>query len=535
MVSSVLFCTRMLMPLLRRTLSVAMTLLCLAGVGAQAKTLRYAPESDALSLDPHGALVARTQMVQSWIYEPLVRFGKELKPEPALAESYTRIAPEVWRFKLRANVRFHDGAALSADDVVFSVQRALSPRSAIRVLLTSIKEARKVDDVTVDIVTHAPQPMLDRELTFLFIVSKGWAERNNAVEVANLRGGEGFASNHANGTGPYMLRSREAGHRTVLSRNPNWWDQVEGNVTELVLTPIANDGTRVAALMSGAVDLIEPVPVQDVAQVDDHPALKVLKREELRIVFLGMDVARDELPASSVKGRNPFKDVRVRRALYHAIDAEAIRGRVMRGLATPRATLLAPGVEGYDPAFDRRLPYDVQTARELLAEAGYPDGFEMTLDCPNDRLLADEQICQAIAAMLSQAGIRTTPLVQPSARYMPKLMSRNTGLFLGGWLIATADGLNPINALLVSPGPGRGAQNIGGYANPQLDTLASEIATESDLERRRRLIGRVMRIYRTDVIQVPLHQQWLAWGLREQIDAVQPPDNMMRPQWITMH
>jgi peptide/nickel transport system substrate-binding protein len=507
------------------------SVLFLSAFSASAASLRYAPESDALTLDPHGALVARTQMMQGWLYEGLVRFDRDMKCQPALAESYERTAPDTWRFDLRA-ARFHDGSVLHADDVVFSVERALSQRSAVRVLFGSIKEARKVDDDTVDIVTHAPNPILDRELTMLFIVSKSWAEKNGAVPVATLRDG-GFAAANENGTGPFVLQSRDAGTRSVLSLNDKWWDKPEGNVTELVMTPIANDGARVAALLSGAVDLVEPLPVQAVAQIEGTAGFAVIKRPEDRVVFLGMDVTRDELAGSDMKA-NPLKDRRVRQALYQAIDVEAIRTQVMRGLATPRATLLVPGVEGYDTAFDDRHPYDIAKARGLLAEAGQANGFDITIDCPSDRFVADDQICQAVAAMLAQIGVRATPNVQPSARFFPRLMSRQTSLFLAGWLVATGDAYNPINALLMTPGPGGGAQNIGGYSNPRVDALARTIAIEGDSVRRRAEIAEVMRIYKDDVIQIPLHQQWIAWGARTGIQAVAPPDNMMRPHWISV-
>jgi peptide/nickel transport system substrate-binding protein len=516
-------------PIARLLLSVF--LLSAFAAPAAAATLRYAPESDALTLDPHGALVARTQMVQGWIYEGLVRFDREMRVQPALAESYARTAPDTWRFRLRS-ARFHDGTVMTADDVVFSVQRALSPRSAVRVLFTSVKEVRKVDGSTVDVVTHAPNPILDRELTMLFIVSKDWAQRNNATEVATPRDG-GFAATNENGTGPFVLQRRDVGSRSVLTLNERWWDRPDGNVTELVMTPIANDGTRIAALLSGAVDLVEPLPVQAVAQVENAAGFRVIRRPEDRVVFLGIDVARNELAGSDLKA-NPLKDRRVRRALYHAIDIEAIRTQVMRGLATPRATLLVPGVEGYDPALDQRYPYDVMAARELLADAGYPNGFDIALDCPNDRLVADEQICQAVSAMLRQAGIRATPNVQPSARFFPRLQARQTSLFLAGWLVATADGYNPINALLVTPGGGAGTQNIGGYSNPQLDALARTIGVEGDPARRRAAIAEVMRIYKEDVIQIPLHQQWIAWGARAGVEAVAAPDNMLRPHWVTV-
>ena len=498
---------------------------------AGAVTLRYAPESDALTLDPHGALVARTQMMQGWLCEGLVRFDKDMKSEPALAESYVRTAPDTWRFDLRP-ARFHDGTELNADDVVFSIERALSPRSAVRVLFGSIKEARKVDEDTVDIVTHAPNPILDRELTMLFIISKDWAERNHAVEVATLRDG-GYAAANENGTGPFVLKSRDAGTRSVLERNASWWDKPVGNVTEVVMTPIASEGTRIAALLYGAVDLIEPLPVQAVAQIEGTAGFTVIKRPEDRVVFLGLDVARDELAGSPMKG-NPLKDRRVRQALYHAIDVEALRTQVMRGLATPRATLLVPGVEGYDAALDERYPYDLARARALLAEAGYGGGFDLVIDCPSDRFAGDEQTCNAVAAMLNQSGVRASPNVQPSARFFPRLMGRQTSVFLAGWLVATGDAYNPISALLVTPGAGAGAQNIGGYSNPRLDSLARSIAIDGDPVRRRAEIAEVMRIYKEDVIQIPLFQPWLTWGARAGIEAMAPADNMMRPQWITV-
>jgi peptide/nickel transport system substrate-binding protein len=496
-----------------------------------AATLRFAPESDALTLDPHGALVARTQMVQGWLYEGLVRFDKDMNCEAALAQSHARTAPDTWRFELRP-ARFHDGSILTSDDVVFSVQRALSPRSAVRVLFSSIKEARRVDEDTVDIVTHAPNPILDRELTMLFIVSKAWAEANGAVQVAGPRDG-GFSAMNANGTGPFVLRHRDAGTRSVLARNQAWWDKPHGNIEELVMTPIASDATRIAALLSGEADLVDPLPVQALAQVENAAGFTVIKQPEDRVIFLGIDVARDDLAGSSVPG-NPLKDRRVRQALYHAIDIEAIRVRVMRGVATPRATLLVPGVEGYDAALDVRYAYDVAKARALLEEAGYANGFDVTLDCPGDRFAGDEQICQALAAMFGQIGIKATPNVQPSARFFPRLMSRQTSLFLAGWLVATADAYNPISALLMTPGAGAGAQNIGGYSNPRLDALARSIQVEGDPVRRRAAIAEVMRIYKDDVIQIPLHQQWVVWGARAGVEAIAPPDNLMRPQWITV-
>jgi peptide/nickel transport system substrate-binding protein len=501
-----------------------------------AKTFRFANSTEVLTMDPHGALVVFTQMVQGYVYEGLVRINKDNRFEPCLAESYSRVAPEVWRFTLRSGVRFHDGSPLTADDVVFSVKRAVSPHSAIKVLLSTIEDTRKVDERTVDIVTKKPDPILDRNLPLLYIMSKSWAERNTVVEPLDYRvGNRSYASDHANGTGPYLLKSLETVGRVVLSQNRDWWDKPPGNVTEAIFTPIANAATRVAALLSGEVDMMEPVPTQNIEQIAKMPGFKVLRGLQARVIYLAMDQARDELLDSSVKGRNPFKDVRVRKAIYHAIDIEAIRNKVMRGGSTPTAVLVGPGMNGYDPALDHRFPYDPAAAKALLAEAGYGAGFEVGFDCAGDRDVNPEELCQAVAAMLARVGIKANLLIKPFPIYFQKLLSRQSSFLLSGWLDATFDALNPISALIVTRAGGRGEMNFSGYSNPRVDELADLIEIESDPVKRQSAISEVLRIYRDDVAQVPLHHQWLAWGMKDSVDVPLSPDNIMKLHWVTVH
>jgi len=251
-----------------------------------------------------------------------------------------------------------------------------------------------------------------------------------------------ITARQANGTGPYTLKSREPDVKTVLVKNPNWWGlkagRWEGNADEVIYTPIVSDGTRVAALISGEVDLVNDPPPQDVPRLTQTPGIKVLEGTENRIVFIGMDQFRDELLYSNVKGKNPLKDKRVREALYYAVDIEAIKKNTMRGLSAPSGAML-PSTLQTTPEVEKRLPFDRERAKKLLAEAGYPNGFEVTLDCPNNRYINDEKICQALAAMWSQIGVNTKVNTMPRAVYFPKLEKNDTSMYMLGWGGGTTD------------------------------------------------------------------------------------------------
>ncbi|MEN9316578.1 MAG: hypothetical protein RIS35_2971, partial [Pseudomonadota bacterium] len=345
----------------RLTLATAVAL-AMAGA-ANAKTFRVADQGDALSMDPHSLNESGQLSLTGNIYEALVGRDKKLGLAPALATKWTQTSPTTWRFDLRRNVKFHDGTPLTADDVVFSFQRAAGEGSDMKATVGTIKEVRRIDDHTVEMTTTSPNPILPDSITTVYVMSRKWCETNGAQRPVDKRKGiENTASFKANGTGPFRLKSRDPGVRTVLVRNGTYWAPIEGNVEEVVFTPIGNDATRVAALASGEIDMMQPVPIQDVARLSQNQRLKIMVGPELRTIFLGMDQSRDELLFSNVKGKNPFKDKRVRQAFYQAIDIEAIKSRIMRGAANPSALMVGPGVNGFSTDF-KRLPYDAEAAK----------------------------------------------------------------------------------------------------------------------------------------------------------------------------
>ncbi|MEO5698976.1 MAG: ABC transporter substrate-binding protein [Casimicrobiaceae bacterium] len=498
------------------------------------QTLKWANNGDVSSMDPYFLNETFLLGFLSNIYEPLVGRGKKLELEPRLAESWSQTSPTVWRFKLRSNVKFHDGSPFNADDVVFSYARVLMDGSDIKGKLTSVKEIRKVDDMTIDIETKAPNPLLPGDISTWYIMSKPWAEKNGAVQPSNVKTNtESYANLHANGTGPFMLKSREPDVKTVATKNPNWWGKPEHNLEEVQFQVIKSDATGVAALLSGDIDMLYTVPLQDVDRIAKTKGRKVLQGAEMRTIFLGMDQWRDELADSSVKGKNPFKDVRVRKAFYQAIDEKAIASKVMRGAATASGLMIAPTVNGWDKSQNSRLPYDTAAAKKLLADAGYPNGFTVGMNCPNDRYVNDEQICQAVAAMLARIGVKVNLLAETKSKYFAKILARNTSFYLLGWTPDTYDAWNPLSSLMATPNDaGQGKFNLGKYSNKRLDELTLMIQSEVDPAKRQSQISEAFKIHTDEVGHIPLHQQALAWGVKDNVSLVQLPDNVFVWSWV---
>jgi peptide/nickel transport system substrate-binding protein len=514
--------------------AVLFTVITAASIAAGAAVLRIANQGDILSMDPHARNEGLQLAVLLNIYEPLVSRDRTYRLVPALATDWTLTAPTIWQFNLRQGVRFHDGTPFTADDVIFSLGRAGGPHSAMKSYVDDIAQVRAINTHAVEIVTRAPQPILPQLLLPVFMMSRKWCEANQATTPADGRRGiENAASFKANGTGPFQLRERRPDVQTRFTRNESYWGKLEGNVDDVRFMPLANDSTRLAALLSGEVDVIDPLPVQDVERVKGTPGLRVLQGPEQRIIFLGMDQGRDELLYSSIKGKNPFKDRRVRQAFYQAIDVDAIRATVMRGAASPAALLIAPGVTGYPEDLAGRLPFDVAAARKLLAQAGYPQGFELKMNCPNDRYVNDGAICQAVAASLARIGIKIALEVETKTTFFPKLMRRNTSFYLFGFSSGTGDAHIVMNALMASPGEGgRGQFNLGSYSNVRFDQLTEQIAVETDPSKRSELIREALNIHQHDIGHIPLHQQALSWGVRNGIELVQWPDDGMPWRYI---
>ncbi len=504
---------------------------------AMAQTLRYANQGDLKSLDPYTLRETTTIAHHGQVYEGLVGRGKDLQLIPALAEKWETPEPTRWRFYLRKNVKFQNGDPLTADDVIFSADRVRAKGSDFTTVIPADAKFVKIDDYTVDIVLTKPNPILTSQWDIWYIMSKKWAEANNAAAPTPAAAtSPSYASLNANGTGPFKIESHQPGVKTVFKVNADWWGKPEHNLKEIIFTPIASDATRVAALLSGEVDIIEPVPVQDIARVNGTATASVLAGPELRTIFLGMDQIRDELLFSNIKGKNPFKDGRVREAFYKAIDIETIKSRVMRGLSTPSALMIAPSLFKLSGDFTRPK-FDLEGAKKLMADAGYPQGFELGMDCPNDRYVNDAAICQAVVSMLARINVKVNLNAQPKALYFAKVFKTggfNTSFYLLGWTPGTQDPHNVMHDIMGcrdDPASPRGATNLGGYCNKEFDKLTDAVLLETDTAKRDAMIKQAFEMAIKDWAYIPLHQQALAWGVSKKVKIVQRPDNQVLPYW----
>ncbi len=307
-------------------------------------------------------------------------------------------------------------------------------------------------------------------------------------------------------------------------------------MNEIVYQPIKQDGTRLAALLSGEVDFVLDPPPQDIPRLKKDAKIKVVEGNENRTIFLGLDQWRDELLYSTVKGKNPFKDQRVREAFQLAIDVNALKTQVMRGLSNPTAVMFAPQVAGYDKALDTVVKPDRARAKKLMAEAGYPKGFEITLDCPNNRYINDEKLCQAIAAMLAQIDVKVRLNAMPRATYFPKIQKFDTSLYMLGWGVPTFDSLYALQSLLHTVGQGGdGNFNLGKYSNAKVDATIDALKTETDLKKRAALTREALSIHKADVGHIPLHHQVIPWAMRSGVSVVHRADNRLSVKWVKIN
>src|SRR5258707_3552763 len=351
-------------------------ILALVAAPVQAVTLRWAAQNDILTMDPHSQNHATTHAIMQYTYEGLTRYSKDYQIEPCLATSWDKVSPTNWRFNLRKGVKSHDGAPFTADDVVFSFGRIKQPQGTNQIYVSGIKEVKKIDDYTVELLLDGPSPILLRNIVDFRIMSKSWSEKNRSQNIQDYKAKEEtYASRNTNGTGPYLIKGWEPDKRIVFALNKDWWGKLDGNVTDVVYTPIKSDATRVSALLSGDVDLVTDLPTQDVERLRKDANLRVLDGHEVRTIFIGLDQYNDELKYSNVKGKNPMKDLRVRRALNMAVDREAIKKVTMRGLSIPGGIMDAPGVFRYFKANHVVAKYEPAAAMKLLSQAGYPDRF----------------------------------------------------------------------------------------------------------------------------------------------------------------
>ena len=520
------------------TLALSALAATLTAAPAQAITFRYAFQGDIKSLDPYTLKETFTIAAHGAVYEGLTSRDKSLKIGPGLAERW-EISEDglTWRFFLRKGVKFHDGSPFTADDVVFSAERVRAPGSNFQPNVPADATFTKVDDATVDMKLKGPNPIAHYQFDTWYIMSKAWAEKNGTTAPTPAAATTpSYAALNENGTGPFMIAEHQPGVRTVFKKNPNYWGKVESNLDEAIFTTIGNDATRVAALLSGEVDWIEPVPLQDVQRVQASANAVAMTGPELRTIFLGMDQTSDELKYSNVKGKNPFKDVRVREAFHRAIDVNTIKARVMRNQATPSALMIAPSLFALADDF-KRPPFDADRAKKLLAEAGYPNGFQVGMDCPNDRYVNDEAICQAVVSMLARVGVKVDLNAQPKAKYFAKILkpAYDTSFYLLGWTPSTSDSHNVLYEIIGcrDDKTARGATNNGGYCNPKLDALTDRVLVETDTKKRDAMIKEAYQILADDWGYIPVHQQALAWGVSKKVKLTQRPDDQFRLEWVS--
>ncbi len=517
--------------------SVLASAIVFAATAGYSETFRWASTTDPQTMDPHAVNSTPVLSFLNNIYEGLVRRGRDMSIEGSLAESWEPLEGENgWRFNLREGVTFADGSAFTAEDVMFSYERASNEAADVRSWFAPVSEVRVVDDYTVDFITNAPNPLFPDSIANFMILDKGWAEANDAALPA--RDAENFATMNANGTGPFMLQSRDPGVETVLVPNPEWWGEVEHNVTEAIFTPIGNSATGLAALLSGEIDFIQPIPLQDAAQVEEREGFKLLEGEETRVIMFGFGHEHDALLYSDdVTDENPFQDVRVRQAAAHAIDIEAIDRVLFRGKIEPASQLVPEGISGYSEANSDRLGYDPERAKELLAEAGYPDGFSFGLKCTNDRYINDEALCRAAASMFAAVGLDAELSTGPVRDYWPQLREDDFDMYLLGWSPGTFDMEHPIRFLLHSQDDEKslGSWNFGNYSNARVDELLPMIQEEIDPADRQAQIDELVGITQDEVAYIPLYTQPLIWAAKDEVELTQRADNFFILRWVTIN
>ncbi|MFZ4649975.1 MAG: ABC transporter substrate-binding protein [Rubrivivax sp.] len=511
--------------------ALAATLLASALVApAQAQTLRWAAQNDILTMDPHSQNHATTNAILMHAYEGLTRYGVNREIEPALATKWTFITPTQVRFELRKGVKFHDGAAFTADDVIFSFTRIRQPQGTMQIYVTGINEIRKIDDHTIDLILSGPNPILLRNIIDFRIMSKGWAEKNRTTNTQDYRAKEeNYASRHVMGTGPYKITGWTPEQRVTMTINNDWWDKHTSNVKEVIYLPIKSDPTRVAAVLSGDVDLLTDLPTQDVARLRADSKLKVVDGPEVRTIYFAPDIGSPELKYSNIKGRNPFADKRVRQAMSMALDRAAIQRNIMRGLSVPAGIMVAPGVNGHTNELDTPARVDVEGAKKLLAEAGYPDGFEVRLNCPNNRYVNDEEICQAAVAMWARIGVKVQLAAENFSTFAVKFQNFDSSMYLLGWGVATYDAQYMIQSLVRTRTQGAdGNFNFSRISDPVVDRLSDAMKSETDLAKRNGMIRDALVRIKDEALLIPIHHQVRPWVMKQNVTTIHRSDD--RPE-----
>ena len=508
----------------------------LVPVNATAETFQWAGTTDPQTLDPHASNTAPVLGFLNNVYEGLVRRDKQMQVEPALATGWEVLEEGGWRFTLRQDVTFHDGSAFTADDVLFSYERASSEESDTRSWFAPISDVNVVDDFTIDFLTKAPNPLFPSSIANFMIMDREWSEANGAERPS--KEAENHATRNANGTGAFTVTLRDPGVRTELAPFADWWDDTESNISKAVYTPIGQSATGMAALLSGEIDFISPIPLQDVPRMKERSGFTVHEGIEARVIMFGFKHDGEALMFSDdVSGKNPFQDPRVRQSAYQSIDVDTLIAKIMRGNAQPASQLVSENMNGYSTTLSERLAYDPDAAKALLADAGYPEGFSFGLQCPNDRYINDESICKAAASMMAKVGLNAKLTSMPVRNYWPELREDKFDMYLLGWSPGTFDAEHPIRFLAATPNAEKklGSWNFGGYSNERVDELLPMIQTELDEARRQAMVDEVHKTLQDEIAYVPMYIQPLIWASKDTIELTQRSDNFFILRWVSIN
>lgn len=507
-------------------------LLLVGASGAFAQTLTIGLKGEPTSLDPHFHNVNANNEQAIYVFDKLIRQDSRQKLMPGLAVSWTPVNDKLWEFKLREGVTFHDGSPFTAEDVKFTIERiptVPNSPSSYTGMVNAIKKIEIVDPLTIRFHTDAPAPLLPRNMATFNIISKKYGE---GASTADFNSGKATI-----GTGPYKLVEWKRGDSIIYKRNDNYWGEKLPWDT-IIAKPITNDGTRVAALKSGDVDLINFVPPADVAHLSKDAKLTLAKSPSTRLIYLHLDSDREYTPMvtdnNGNKIKNPLKDARVRKAISKAINRKAIAARIMDGLAVPAAQMLPDGYEGTSKTLKPEA-YDPKGAKALLAEAGYPEGFKITIHGPNDRYVNDGDIAQAIAQMLTKVGIKTEVNTMPKSVYFSKASALEFSLMLVGWATDTGEHSNCLSALLhtYDKDKGFGSANRGRYSNPKVDALLEEALVTVDPKKHNELLVEAVELGLGDVGIVPIHYQVNVWGMKKGLNYNGRTDGYTLPREVS--
>ncbi len=473
--------------------------------------LKLAMDAGPVSLDPQVQLSGGMLQFSHMVFDPLVRYTKDMKFEPRLAEKWERIDDLTMRFHLRHGVKFHSGNEFTADDVAFTLDRFRKSED-FKGLFEPFAEAKVIDKYTVDLITKKPYGLVLNMATYIFPMDKafytGTDDKGKPKDLV-LKTDYTFANTHESGTGPYVVTSREQGVKTVFTRFNDYWDKNTGNVDEIVLTPIKTDATRVAALLSGDVDFIMPVPPQDLDRIKSTEGLQLITMPGSRIITFQLNE----------KSNKALANPKVRLAMAYAYDNQGVVEKIMKGFATPAGEMSPKGLVGFNPELTPR--YDLEKAKALMVEAGYPDGFEATMISPNNRYVNDEKIAEAFVGMMSKIGIKISLKTMPKAQYWDQYDAQVADIQMIGWHPDTEDSGNYYEFLSMcrNPETGYGQYNSGNYCNAKVDELTLAAQTETDPAKRAAMLQEVEKIQYDEAGYIPLHWQHLSWASKSNMNS----------------